>query len=516
MLLHDLAQTSRRVRETAGRLEKIALLADLLGRVPSGEVEIAVAFLGGSPRQGRIGVGPALLRAAWSDEAAREPELELAAVDQAFARIARASGPGSSAVRADLLRELLGRATVLERELLAGLILGELRQGALQGILAEAVARAAGRGSAEVRRALAVTGDLGEVARSVLADEGNGFETVGIELFRPVQPMLAQPAEDLASGLERLGEAALEFKLDGARVQIHKAGGDVAVFSRRLNDVTAALPEVVEATRRLPFREAILDGEAIALRADGRPHPFQVTMRRFGRKLEVERMRRELPLSVLLFDLLRVDGQDLLGEPLARRAEELVRAAPADLVIPRTVTADPMEAEAFLASALARGHEGVVAKALDSSYRAGSRGGAWLKVKPVHTLDLVVLAAEWGHGRRKGWLSNLHLGARDPANGAFVMLGKTFKGMTDETLAWQTGRLLELETSRQSHVVHVRPALVVEVAFNDVQASPTYPAGLALRFARIRRYRPDKGPDQADTIDRVREIHHRMSGPPGD
>ncbi len=511
MRLNELVETSRRVGETSGRLEKIRFLADLLGRVPSGEIEVAVAFLGGSPRQGRIGVGPALLREAWPEDGAEAPTLELTEVDQAFAQIAATAGPGSAAGRARLLRELLTRATAAEQELLAGLLLGELRQGAIQGLVAEAVARASGRGGAEVRRALAVTADLGSVARVVLTDDAAGLERVGVELFRPVQPMLAQPVDDLAAGLERLGEAALEFKLDGARVQIHKAGTDVAVFSRRLNDVTAALPEVVEAARRLPFREAILDGEAIALRPDGKPHPFQVTMRRFGRKLEVERMRAELPLSVFLFDLLRLDGDDLLGEPLWRRTEALAGSAPPDLVIPRTVTAEATASESFLASALAHGHEGIMAKAPGSPYMAGSRGGAWLKVKPVHTLDLVVLAAEWGHGRRKGWLSNLHLGARDPGSGGFAMLGKTFKGMTDETLAWQTGRLLELETTREGHVVHVRPELVVEVAFNDVQASPTYPSGLALRFARIRRYRPDKRADQADTIGAVRDIYRKMS-----
>jgi DNA ligase-1 len=314
--------------------------------------------------------------------------------------------------------------------------------------------------------------------------------------------------------LARLGEAALEIKLDGARVQIHKSGGEVAVYSRRLNDVTAAVPEVVEAVLRLPARDAVLDGEAIALRPDGVPHPFQVTMRRFGRRLDVERMRREIPLSVLLFDLLHLDGTDLLPEPLSRRSAALAGIAPADILIPRIVTGDVAEAEEFMARSLARGHEGLMAKALDSAYQAGTRGGTWLKIKPVHTLDLVILAAEWGHGRRRGWLSNLHLGARDPEGGGFAMLGKTFKGLTDRMLAWQTERLLALETAREGHVVHVRPELVVEVAFNDVQASPTYPGGVALRFARVRRHRPDKRADQADTLAAVRDIHHRMTGGP--
>lgn len=511
MRLLELVETSHRVGGTSGRLEKIGLLADLLGRTPPEEIEIAIAFLSGSPRQGRIGVGPALLRDAWPEDAAESPTLGLTEVDADFERIAATAGPGSTLERGRFLGNLLGRATDTERDFLAGLVLGELRQGALEKLVAEAVARAAGRPGVEIRRALAVTADLGKVARALLTNDDSGVEGIGVELFRPVQPMLARPLDDLAAGLERLGEAALEFKLDGARVQIHKAGADVAVFSRRLNDVTVALPEVVDAARRLPFREAILDGEAIALKPDGNPHPFQVTMRRFGRRLEVERMRAELPLSVFLFDLLRLDGDDLLGEPLSRRAKELAGGAPADLVIPRMVTADAAEAGLFLASALAHGHEGIMAKALDSPYQAGSRGGAWLKLKPVHTLDLVVLAAEWGHGRRKGWLSNLHLGALEPGGG-FAMLGKTFKGMTDEVLAWQTARLLELETARDGHVVHVRPELVVEVAFNDVQASPTYPSGLALRFARIRHYRPDKRADQADTITAVWEIYRKMSG----
>jgi DNA ligase-1 len=316
----------------------------------------------------------------------------------------------------------------------------------------------------------------------------------------------------VTESLHRLGEAALEIKLDGARVQVHKSGREVAVYSRSLNDVTAAVPEVVEAALRLPAREAILDGEAIALRPDGTPHAFQVTMRRFGRRLDVEQMREELPLSVLLFDLLHLDGTDMLAEPLTSRSAALADLSPAELVIPRIVTADASVAEEFMAGVLTRGHEGLMAKALDSPYQAGSRGGSWLKIKPVHTLDLVVLAAEWGHGRRKGWLSNLHLGARDPEGGGFAMLGKTFKGMTDRMLAWQTERLLALETARDDHVVHVRPELVVEVAFNDVQASPTYPGGMALRFARVRRYRPDKRADQADTLAAVVEIHRRMEG----
>jgi DNA ligase-1 len=324
--------------------------------------------------------------------------------------------------------------------------------------------------------------------------------------------MLAGSAESEAEALAELGEAALEWKLDGARVQIHKAGDEIHVYSRRLNDVTPAVPEIVDAARALPARELILEGEAIALRPDGTPHPFQTTMTRFGRRLEVERVRGTVPLTLFLFDLLYRDGISLMDEPLAWRSAALAETVPAALLVPRLVTGSADEARDFLAEALARGHEGLMAKALDSPYEAGRRGRRWLKVKPVRTLDLVVLAAEWGHGRRRGWLSNLHLGARDPESGGFVMLGKTFKGMTDEMLAWQTARLQELETSRDGHTVYVRPELVVEVAFNDLQASPQYPGGLALRFARVKGYRHDKAAADADTLATLREIWRRQAG----
>jgi DNA ligase-1 len=307
--------------------------------------------------------------------------------------------------------------------------------------------------------------------------------------------------------LAELGEAAVEYKLDGARVQIHRSGDDVRVYSRRLNEVTSAVPELVEAARGFAAREIIVEGEAIALRSNGTPLPFQTTMRRFGRRLDVEQVRAELPVTLFLFDILYLDGESLLDEPLARRAERLSDSVPASLLVPRIVTSSAEQAGEFHRAAMARGHEGVMVKALGAPYEAGRRGRRWLKVKTVRTLDLVVLAAEWGHGRRRGWLSNLHLGARDPAGGGFVMLGKTFKGMTDEMLRWQTVRLGELEVRREGHTVHVRPELVVEVAFNDLQASPQYPGGLALRFARVKGYRPDKSASDADTIDTLREIY---------
>jgi DNA ligase-1 len=333
-----------------------------------------------------------------------------------------------------------------------------------------------------------------------------------VQLFRPVLPMLAGTAESGEEALAELGEAALEYKLDGARVQIHKAGDEIRVYSRRLNEVTPAVPELVEAARAMPARELILEGEAIALRPDGTPHLFQTTMSRFGRRLEVERMRGTTPLTLFLFDLLYLDGVPLIDEPLYRRSAELVKTVPAEFLVPRLVTASVEQAREFLAASLGRGHEGMMAKAVDSPYEAGRRGRRWLKIKPVRTLDLVVLAAEWGHGRRRGWLSNLHLGARDTERGGFVMLGKTFKGMTDEMLAWQTDRLQQLEVSRDGHTVYVRPELVVEVAFNDLQSSSQYPGGLALRFARIKGYRPDKSAADADTLATLQGIWRWQAG----
>jgi DNA ligase-1 len=350
------------------------------------------------------------------------------------------------------------------------------------------------------------------VARAALTDGAAGLARFALKLFRPLQPMLAQAADDVVAALAQLGDAAFEYKLDGARIQVHRAGDEVRVFSRQLNDVTMAVPEVVEAARRLPLRDAILDGEAIALRPDGSPLPFQVTMRRFGRKLEVPRLRAELPLAAFFFDVLYADGAVLLGEPYSARVAVLERVVPQEGRVPRIVTRDALVAGKFFEQAIAAGHEGLMAKALGARYDAGARGAAWLKVKPAHTLDLVVLAAEWGHGRRRGRLSNLHLGARDPATGGFVMLGKTFKGMTDELLEWQTTRLLALENARDEHTVYVRPELVVEVAFNDVQASPQYPGGVALRFARVVRYRPDKRADEADTIATVLRTGHARDG----
>jgi DNA ligase-1 len=500
--LADLVAASRGVAEVGGRLEKVSRLASLLARVPPDEIETAVAFLSGYPRQGRIGVGHAAISAAAATPPADGATLGLADIDAAFGRLAALAGKGSAAERARLLRELFSRATRVEQEFLARLLYGELRQGALEGVLLEAVARAASIPAARIRRAAMMAGDLGVVARAALTEGDPALDAFTVRLMQPVQPMLAESADAVDEALGRVQDAAVEYKLDGARIQVHKAEDEVRIFSRTLLEVTGAAPEIVETVRALPARELILDGEAIALGADGTPHPFQTTMRRFGRRLDVDRLRRELPLSAFLFDALYVDGQALLDEPFERRATLLGEMAPA-LVVPRVVRPTTAEAEAFARDALARGHEGVLVKALAAPYAAGRRGAAWIKVKQARTLDLVVLAAEWGHGRRRGWLSNLHLGARDPESNSFVMLGKTFKGMTDAMLEWQTARLLELEIGRDDYTVHVRPELVVEIAFNDLQASPVYPGGLALRFARVKRYRTDKTAAEADTIQTV-------------
>ncbi len=510
MLLTDIVRTSQQVGETRSRLEKIGILTGCLRRLPPREVEIGVHYLAGTLRQGRIGIGWSLLQEVRRTAPAAHPVLKLAETDESFERIAVAKGVGSVAERRRLLTALFGRATAAEQDFLVRLVLGELRQGALEGIMVEAVARTADVPVPEVRRALMVAGDLALVARAALTEGASALKRIALTLLTPVKPMLAQTADDVPDALAQLGQAALEYKLDGARVQVHKQEDEVRVFTRSLHDVTPAVPELVEAVRAVPVRRLIVDGETLVMKPDGMPQPFQVTMRRFGRKLDVATMRAELPLTAFFFDCLHLEGEDLISRPETERFAALEQALPSGLIIPRLVTADAEQGDAFLKEALARGHEGVMAKALDANYEAGSRGSSWLKVKRAYTLDLVVLAAEWGHGRRRGFLSNLHLGARDPATGGFVMLGKTFKGLTDATLAWQTQRLQKLAVARGAYTVHVRPELVVEIAFNDIQASPRYPGGLALRFARLKRYRPDKRAQDADTIDTVRAIYARQ------
>jgi DNA ligase-1 len=501
--LAELVATSGAVAETSSRLKKIELLASCLRQMTPDEREIGARYLAGDVPQ-KLGVGYAIVHETLAEVAAAPtPYLTLGEVDRRFTSLAELRGPGSARARRDQLGALLALATAPEQQFLAGLAVGGVRQGALDGVVVEAIAKAAELPGDAVRRAYMLAGDLGAVAGAALAGGAAEIGRFGLTLFRPVLPMLAQTADSTEEALAELGgPVALELKLDGFRVQFHKDGDHVRAYSRALNDVTEYVPELVAHVTALPARKLVLDGEAIALAADGRPLPFQDTMRRFGKKGVA--LREQMPLQLALFDALLIDDHTLLTEPARTRFTALAELA-GKLAVPRMITGDAAEAHAFYIDAVSRGHEGVMAKALDAPYDAGSRGAAWLKIKKVHRLDLVVIAVEWGSGRRKGWLSNLWLGARDPAGG-FVMLGKTFKGMTDAILEWQTAQLLARETSRDGHVVHVRPELVAEIAFNDVQRSPRYPGGLALRLARLVRYRDDKTAADADTIDMVRAI----------
>src|SRR5215472_11230753 len=458
MLLAAVVDISQRVAATSKRSEKIELISSALKLAAPEGVGIVAAYLSGATPQGRIGVGYATLRNA-SGPPAAEASIEIAEIDRTLDSLGKVRGSGSEQRKTELLHSLFAKATTAEQEFLARLLIGELRQGALEGIMLEAIAKASGIGLQRIRRAVMM-----------------------------------------------VGEAAFEYKFDGARVQVHRSGGDVRVFSRALNDVTAAAPEIVEAALRLPARDLILDGEVLSVTPEGRPQPLQVTMRRFGRRLDVERMRADLPLTPVWFDLLYLDGAPLVDEAQARRFAALKELSRPEHLIPNLVTAKAEEAEDFLRQSLDRGHEGVMAKARDSLYAAGARGQGWRKIKKAHTLDLAVLAAEWGHGRRRGWLSNLHLGARDPSTGGYAMLGKTFKGLTDEMLAWQTEQFLKAEIGRDAYTVYVAPRFVAEIAFNDIQISPRYASGLALRFARVKRYRPDKSAADADTMDTVRAL----------
>ena len=511
MLLVEVATASAEVGAASARLAKIARIAELLAR--AGEqadprlVAVVVSWLSGELPQRQIGVGWAALRSL--PPAAPQPSLTVASVDATLSRIGAVAGKGSAARRAELVAGLFAAATEAEQTFLRRLLGGELRQGALAGVMADAVAKAADVPAAVIRRAAMLGGDLPAVAAAAVTGDEVALAQFTLRVGQPVGPMLAQTATDVAGALERLGGTAeFEAKLDGARVQIHRAGDEVSIYTRSLDDVTERLPEVVDAALALPVRDLITDGEAIALRPDGRPHRFQVTASRFGRSVDIAAARAAQPLSVFFFDLLHLDGVDLLDEPASARTAVLDAIVPAKHRVDRLVTSDPGEAQRFLDVTLAAGHEGVMAKSLTAPYEAGRRGASWIKVKPVHTLDLVVLAVEWGSGRRTGKLSNIHLGARDPATGGFVMLGKTFKGMTDAMLDWQTTRFLELATGpTDGYVVPLRPEQVVEIAFDGVQGSTRYPGGMALRFARVLRYRDDKGPADADTIDTVRALY---------
>jgi DNA ligase 1 len=525
MLLDDVVRTSAAVAATSARLAKIAEIADLLTRVPAAEIAVAVAFLSGDLTQRQIGVGYAALTDLMGGYGGTsvpnfpapvpEPQLTLAETDKILGQIGVLAGQGSQAERRRLLGGLLARATESERGFLVRLLAGDLRQGALDGVMTDAIARAATVPGAEVRRAHQLSGSLAATAAAALAAPGPGPATdalraVALTVGRPVRPMLAAAAPTVAAAMDRISPAAVEWKVDGVRVQLHRDGPAVRVFTRTLDDITHRVPELAAAGLGLDATTAVVDGEAVALRPDGRPEPFQVTSARAASQSGVTDSAR---LTLFLFDLLQLDGEVLVEEPASVRFDRLTAVAPPELVIPRLVTADVAAAEQFFAAAVGRGHEGVVVKSLDAPYGVGRRGSDWIKVKPRHTLDLLVLGAEWGHGRRQGWLSNLHLGARDPVTGGTVMLGKTFKGLTDALLRWQTGRLLELADppagepgpSRRG-VVRVRPELVVEIAFDGVQASTRYPGGVTLRFARVLRYRPDKTPAEADSIDTVRAL----------
>ncbi|MFB9310886.1 DNA ligase-1 [Agromyces hippuratus] len=504
MLLDELALTADTVASTRSRLAKVGALAELLRRLEPDEIAPAVGFLVGKPRQGRVGVGWRGVAAATGEPAA-EPSLTVGDLDAVLDRLAAASGAGSSGERARELAELIGGATDREQGFIGRVLLGEVRTGALEGVVTDAIARAADRPVGVVRRAAMLSGDLGETARLALTGTEAELAAVGLVVGRPVLPMLAATASSAAAALETTGEASVEYKLDGARIQVHRAGDEVRVFTRNLADVTRRLPEVVDVVRRLPVHDVILDGETLSLDEDGAPRPFQDTMSSFGAESASETV-----LHPWFFDVLHVDGRDLLDEPLSIRLAELERIASAHR-IPGEVTADPEVAEQVSRDALAAGQEGVVVKAIGSPYAAGRRGSSWIKVKPVFTYDLVVLACEWGSGRRTGWLSNLHLGALDPVGefgepGGFVMVGKTFKGLTDELLRWQTERFPQIETRRTEHTVWVEPSIVVEIAIDGVQRSSRYPGGIALRFARVKRYRDDKTAAEADTIQTLRGL----------
>jgi DNA ligase 1 len=507
-LLARVVETSQRVSATSARLAKVRELAACLRALEAGEIEIGVQYLSGETPQGRFGIGYAVLQAAAAGSRAPDPTLSIVDVDRRLAEIAATRGTGVTVRRSAALRELFSLATAAEREFLMRLLLGELRQGALTGVMIDAIAAAADLPAAQVRRAVMYSKSIGAAARVALLEGAAGLGRFQLEILSPVAPMLAQTAADTAEALRQLtGDVAFEWKMDGARIQVHKSADTVRIYTRNLNEVTAAVPEIAEVVRGLPVRDVILDGEAIAFNASGRPYPFQTTMRRFGRKLDIEKLRAELPMKAFFFDCLRLGGASIADRPGRERFEALAQAVPDSLQIPRLVTSSEAEARAFYEAALAAGHEGVMAKSLAAPYEAGNRGASWLKIKRAHTLDLVVLAAEWGHGRRAGKLSNLHLGALDPATGDYIMLGKTFKGLTDAMLEWQTREFLAREARRDQWTVHVRPELVVEIAFSDLQASVRYPGGLALRLARVKRYRPDKRVEEADTMESVRRIY---------
>ncbi|MGW3307538.1 ATP-dependent DNA ligase [Streptomyces sp. NPDC001073] len=507
MLLTRLAHVSQEVAATSARSRKIALLAELFRDAEADDVPIVIPYLAGRLPQGRLGIGWKVL--SQSVEPAAEPTLTVREVDARLTALGKVSGAGSQAERGRLVRELMGAATADEQRFLFGLITGEVRQGALDAVAVEGLAQATDVPAADVRRAVMLAGSLQTVAEALLADGPAALDRFRLTVGRPVLPMLAHSATSVAEAVEKLGDCAVEEKLDGIRVQVHRDGDAVRLYTRTLDDITDRLPELTAAALELRGERFILDGEVISFDADGRPRSFQETAGRVGSRVDVATAAETVPVSPVFFDVLSVDGRDLLDLPFAERHAELAQLVPEPMRVRRTLVSGPEDvpaAEAFLAETLKRGHEGVVVKGLDAPYNAGRRGASWLKVKPVHTLDLVVLAAEWGHGRRTGKLSNLHLGARS-SDGSFAMLGKTFKGMTDALLTWQTERLQELAVESDGHVVTVRPELVVEIAYDGLQKSTRYPAGVTLRFARVVRYREDKRAEEADSVETLLAAH---------
>lgn len=516
MLLDEVVRTSADVAAESGRKAKWLRIGELLASAGSDLAPLVVGFLTGDLRQGRVGIGFASLRDLPGGDAAT-PTLTVAEVDAMVDEIQATTGSGSKARRAEILGAVFERSTEGERDFLRRLLIGDMQQGALDGVMIEAIAAAAEVPAKVVRRAHMLRGDLREVSAIALAEGRDGLEEIGLVVTRGIQPMLAQSAESIGDAFDRaagdIGEVAIEWKLDGARIQVHKSGDEVVAYTRNLNEMTERVPDVVELVRAMPAESLILDGEVLRLRADGRPLPFQDTMSQFGREAENQ---APVEMTPFFFDVIHRDGVDLVDEPASDRFVALDEVVPEPYRAPRLIASTPAEAEAFFDEVVERGHEGAMVKALDAPYAAGRRGVGWIKVKPVHTLDLVILAAEWGHGRRTGFLSNLHLGARD--GDSFVMLGKTFKGLTDEMLAWQTEELQKLAISesatgyvdpRGDWVHYVRPEIVVEIALDGVQESSRYPAGMALRFARVKGYRPDKTPADADTVDAVRAIFNR-------
>ncbi|MCX4556144.1 ATP-dependent DNA ligase [Streptomyces phaeochromogenes] len=514
MLLHRLARVSQEVAATSARSRKTALLAELFRDAEADDVPIVIPYLAGRLPQGRLGIGWKILGTPVAPAA--EPTLTVREVDARLTALGKVSGTGSQAERARLVGELMGACTEPEQRFLLGLIGGEVRQGALDAVAVEGLAQATGASSADVRRAVMLAGSLQTVAERLLADGPEALAEFRLTVGRPVQPMLAHSASSVTEAIDKLGPCAVEEKLDGIRVQVHRDGDDVRLYTRTLDDITDRLPELTSTARELKGEHFILDGEVIAFDEGGRPRSFQDIAGRVGSRVDVATAAEAVPVSPVFFDALSVDGRDLLDLPFTERHTELARLVPEPMRVRRTLVADPEDervraaAEQFLADTLKRGHEGVVLKGLDAPYSAGRRGASWLKVKPVHTLDLVVLAAEWGHGRRTGKLSNLHLGARNP-DGSFAMLGKTFKGLTDVMLAWQTERLQELAVEDNGWVVTVRPELVVEIAYDGLQRSTRYPAGVTLRFARVVRYREDKTPAQADTVETLLAAHPEVT-----